>query len=111
MNSTINTKLRRWYQFSLRTMLIVMVLASAAFGYWVHWSREWIRQRHEAIVEPGVYSIAIEAEQDRPYAPGGLWLFAEKGEAEIECNTSKREWVQRLFPEASVSGLGFEKPE
>jgi hypothetical protein len=30
----------RWYQFSLRTMLIVMVLSSAAFGWWVHWSME-----------------------------------------------------------------------
>src|SRR5215813_3026522 len=40
---------RRWYQFSLRTFLVVMIIASAAFGYWVHWSREWIRQRHEAL--------------------------------------------------------------
>jgi hypothetical protein len=96
---------RRPFQFSLRTMLIVMVLASAAFGWWVHRSKEWIRQRHEA----------LECDESRIYhrrafirvrAPSGLWIFGEKGFAELGClddmDASQRETLQRLFPESRI---------
>src|SRR4051812_35020701 len=46
---------RRWFQFSLRTMLIAMVLSSGLFGSWVRWSREWISQRREALQAKKVY--------------------------------------------------------
>jgi hypothetical protein len=94
---------RPWYQFSLRTMLIVMVLASAAFGYWVHWSKEWIRQRH-AIWEaeqPVIYTFNVEG-QERD-APCGLWLFGEEGFTEVWCVKQEDiELAKRLFPEASA---------
>jgi len=38
---------RRSYQFSLRTFLVLVTLVCVGFGWWVHWSREWISQRHE----------------------------------------------------------------
>jgi len=104
----MNPPHRPWYQFSLRTMLIVMVLASAGFGYWVHWSRVWIRQRHEALES----RLAIPAIEDtvRPWVPGGLWLFGEKGASVIyipgsKCDVTDEEneaKVRVLFPEAKV---------
>jgi hypothetical protein len=42
---------RRWYQFSLRTMLIIMVVAAAAFSWWAQSSRERIGLRQEWRVE------------------------------------------------------------
>jgi hypothetical protein len=44
--ATAPTK-RRWYEFSLQTFCVLVMLASAGFGYWKYWSKAWIRQRHE----------------------------------------------------------------
>src|SRR4051794_28836101 len=90
---------RRWYQFSLRTMLIVMVLSSAAFGWWVQRSSEWIRQRHVFLAanRPGNWSTD-DSEGTGGWSPQppsvkgwpkniapsghwlatGLWLFGEE---------------------------------
>src|SRR5262245_13505510 len=101
---------RRWYQFSLRTFFVLVTIACVAFGYWVHWCREWIRQRHEAISSGLVEDISVMKE--RPRAPGGLWLFQEQGLAQlhVESGPDHRDWkvywekcqkVRRLFPEAT----------
>jgi hypothetical protein len=85
-------------------MLIVMVLSSAVFGWWVHRSREWIRQRHEWINELG---HDIYGENLSRTAPGGLWLLGEEGVAGIAFHARRAhrgtsEEVRRLFPEAEV---------
>jgi hypothetical protein len=80
-------------------MLLVMVVASAVFGWWVHRSREWIRQRQQWRLRYPVYSI-----ESPPLAPGGLWLFGEKG-IDVYYQTEgkeKYEQTTRLFPEANV---------
>jgi hypothetical protein len=92
---------RRWYQFSLRTMLIVMVVLSAAFGYWVHWSREWIRQRR-AMIDSNRASEAWPGAMQRD-APFGLWIFGERGYAVMSCKQKDEDLVTRLFPEAHIS--------
>src|SRR5689334_7091129 len=68
---------RRWYQFSLRTFFVLVTLVCVGFGYWIHWSREWIRQRHEMFQNGLVRDISRPG--SRPFAPGGLWLFGEEG--------------------------------
>jgi hypothetical protein len=108
-----NPKRRRWYQFSLRTMFVGMILASFVFGLWVHRSREWIRQRHEALCEGKVGDFSG---LDRPKAPGGLWLFGERGVGfmDVERNADyllNCENAKRLFPEAELERTGhFPEP-
>src|SRR5690242_18191122 len=93
---------RPWYQFSLRTMLIVMVLSSAGFGYWVHWSREWIRQRQAWRDRHHVRMNTQRA--TAPNAPWGLLFFGEQGEGRISPGSfNEQREAMRLFPEASVS--------
>jgi hypothetical protein len=91
---------RRPFQFSLRTFFVLVTLACVGFGYWVHWSREWIRQRQEAREE--VFALVPLLPEEPPRAPCGLWLFGEKGVLEIRCGTDRIEQLKRLFPEARV---------
>src|SRR4051812_1369100 len=97
---------RRWYQFSLRTMLIVMVLSSAVFGYWVHWSKEWIRLRNEwrsgRTTDGSECLVTDKIKYDsQPTAPAGLWLLNEHGATEVYCeDRSDRDEASRVFPEA-----------
>jgi hypothetical protein len=99
---------RRWYQFSLRTFFALVTLTCIGVGYWVHWSKDWIRQRHEALQTiamdmsgPG-YSYASSTPIDGPKAPWSLWLFGESGIRIMQCESPHFEQVQRLFPEARV---------
>jgi len=102
----MNQPRRRWYQFSLRTFFVLVTLVCAGFGYWVHWSREWVRQRHEVLDLFLAHDATRNAE--RPWAPGGLWLFGEKGvssiyfDDELDVSDGKERnfgEVTRLFPE------------
>jgi hypothetical protein len=92
---------RRWYQFSLRTMLIVMVLSSAVFGWWGHRSKEWIRQRHSVKVFKGAVG--------QVRAPGGLWIFGEEGVGEIFAQPPDWERAESLFPEAKFAHARWKK--
>jgi hypothetical protein len=87
-------------------MLIVMVVSSAAFGYWVHWSREWIRQRREVIRTHVVFVGLQQVYQSKnmPRAPSGLWLFGDSGWRIVLLREHRREAeVQRLLPESEVA--------
>jgi hypothetical protein len=97
---------RRWYQFGLRTFLVLITLACVGFAYWVHWSREWIRQREEVMRGDAVYHSdrVIDSADDLRMAPAGLWLFGETGYSQIlleaECDSPAK--IRELFPEARV---------
>src|SRR4051812_35946 len=82
---------RCWYQFSLRTMLVTMIVASAVFGYWVHWSKEWIRQRQQWLESPGelpswyvnplvppMPGWPKKVAPNGQWLPTGLWLLDEE---------------------------------
>ena len=51
---------RRWYQFSLRTLLITMTVATVAFGGWVQYRRERARENRERVAEVEEAVAAIE---------------------------------------------------
>ena len=40
---------RRWYQFSLLTLLVVMTVATVAFGGWVQYRRQRAQENREPI--------------------------------------------------------------
>lgn len=99
--------LRRWYQFSLRTMFVVVFVASIPLA-WVGYHLNWIRERHEFLVpkDPAVgltYERYVWDAGNRP--PWQLALFGEKGIQRIKVIPTDREQVDRvraLFPEAIV---------
>src|SRR5436305_1616614 len=73
---------RRWYQFSLRTFFVLVTLVCVGFGYWVHWSKEWIRLRKEWRDE---HRMPMWSEPKVIAPPRGLWLFGEEGVTEFFC--------------------------
>src|SRR4051794_24946576 len=91
---------RRWYQYSLRTMFVFTLVVSIPMA-WVGYSLNWIRQRHRVLVD-----IAIEeCDGPGPAAPGGLWLFGEKGMQRFWLRPESRIIVEeavQLFPEAEI---------
>lgn len=95
---------RRWYQFSLRTMFVLVTLFCVMVGLGVRWvqhSQEWIRQRREVLnLYGGLFHMPGSNQ-----APGFLWLFGEQGVEVISCSSwskQNRDKVARLFPEAEV---------
>jgi hypothetical protein len=99
---------RRWYQFRLRTMLIVVTLLCGVFA-WVGYSLNWIRERREAFGKGNFCSCTVS--EYAVYAPSGLWLFDEPGYVRITVIDGDSKWlpiseVRRLFPEAEISDVG-----
>ena len=110
---------RRWFNFSLRTMFVVVTV----FGCWMGYELNWIRQRREFIQSDECSSNVVDAEDygGWPSAPWMLRLFGETGYAMIQVNffpdetfeehaianwrlTEKQQQLikraRRLFPEA-----------
>jgi hypothetical protein len=98
---------RHWYQFSLRTMFVLTLVVSIPLA-WVGYSLNWIRQRHEALAARRLYDFSGSAATT---APGGLWLFGERGVITIFCSTEENaELARRLFPESRISSLSPTSP-
>src|SRR5262245_52766098 len=93
---------RRLYQFSLRSFLLLVTLVCVGVGYWVHRSKAWIRQRHEALENRLCYDFSDSA---CTTAPGGLWMFGERGVITILCSQENAEMAGRLFPESVISPM------
>jgi hypothetical protein len=98
---------RPWYQFSLRTMFVLVFVVSIPLA-WVGYSLDWIKQRHEAIAshlvyQPYMFSLKY-LYQDRPMAPGWLWIFGEEGYDDLWSDASPNDInrAARLFPEATI---------
>lgn len=108
---------RRWYQFQLGTLMIVVTILATFLGYHVN----WIRQRHKFLVEvdrsaDGRY---FPLARSRPtQAPGLLWLFGERpcDCVTVSINDTANEGLngdsqhllkraKRLFPEAALSTM------
>jgi len=72
---------RRWFQFSLGTMFVVVT----AFNCWLGYELDWIRQRHEAFDRYQIRSMDVPEIEKTPQAPSGLWMFGEAGIRSIWC--------------------------
>ena len=48
MNDSPKPK-RRWYQFSLKTLMVVVTVATMAFGVWVQYRRQRARENRERL--------------------------------------------------------------
>jgi len=85
----------------------MVTLVCVGFGYWVHWSKEWIRERHEWRAAHPHSSCGDMLELPVPTAPCGLWLFGETGDAMMslgpQATPATVDEVRKLFPEAEVT--------
>lgn len=96
---------RHWFQFRLR-MLLIAVAALAVPMAWGGYSLDWIRQRR-AVCEDG--RVAVTTCDFAPRAPGGLWLFGERGASDVlyKPDFPNAEQLQRLYPEAKLTKSAF----
>jgi hypothetical protein len=105
---------RRWFQFSLRTLMIGVMLLALVCGY-VGRQAEFVRKRHEAAATHQMWQGIPMTSGDpltfvklgpRPQSPWPLRWFGEKGYAMIVVEGSapadERVRLARLFPEAVV---------
>jgi hypothetical protein len=97
-----NRPARRWYQFSLRELLIVVTLLCLWLGYSVN----WIRQRQDFRAVHSFWEVTYV--NGSPDAPALLWVFGERAadawDAERLTDEERKE-ARRLFPEADIISI------
>jgi hypothetical protein len=110
---------RRWFQWSLRTLFIVVTVMGILVAWTIH-DLNWIRERH-SFEDAGRVVKKIDP-STLITAPGMLWLFGEKGhrdvifyinltgrpsdaDANVRDTDLHQEMLQAksLFPEATIS--------
>jgi hypothetical protein len=96
---------RRWHQWRLKTLLIVMTLWAVALGLW-RWYLEPIRRSHVARTRLAELGAGIKTEPAGP-----AWLQRVAGEdylkhvVAVELWTCKFERIKSADPEGFVMGL------
>jgi hypothetical protein len=104
---------RRWFRFSLRTLLVVVTVLGSVLG-WVTWNLNWIRERHATMTwykQNGCGPVNVF--QDGTKAPWSIRILGEPGYGTILLDVKlnriptaddqrvKRQ-VELLFPESTV---------
>jgi hypothetical protein len=112
-----NLPTRRWFRFSLKTLLIAITV----FGLWLGYYVNWMHERRAAKAAPEVFSINHEIVVElymgaqravpppHPF-PWSLTLLGEKpalavglhGSADDSENQRLAERYQKLFPESRI---------
>ena len=103
---------RRWFRFSLRTLLVVVAMLSVPLA-WVASPHHWIRQRRAAEAEAAIcircYKPMLTCPHDPVIPPTPLERFGEVGFSFVLMKpgtpADRVLEVARLFPEAYV-GIG-----
>lgn len=103
---------RRWFQFSLRTLLIVVMVLSGPFA-WTAYQLNWLRERHEILPDgntssgPTRMKAVFHCGNGYAAAPWPLRLFGEAGCYALSTTftDSSPEVIRlrRLFPEAEIT--------
>jgi hypothetical protein len=108
---------RRWFQFSLRTLLLVVTVFSFIAGGYTSWQRSIVNKRlaylqaHSHFWENGTCVVLVNG--DRTQAPSGIriWL-GDKPQDNVFVDSATREdtnSVALLFPEADI--LAWPEPD
>ncbi|HZZ74136.1 MAG TPA: hypothetical protein VFE24_17920 [Pirellulales bacterium] len=102
---------RRWFQFSLRTLLILVALAAAPCVY-VTQQQHLVRERRAFVAaHPECYFAETTP------GPQSNWLRARLGDTAyglaalpLDSSLAQREGVAELFPEASLMAINPRNP-
>src|SRR4051812_34791406 len=92
------------FRFRLRTLLMIVALLAMPMA-WVGYSLRWIRERREGgglHPESTVIPIFPRAAPESTPAPGGLWIFGERGRYFVFARRGDKNRMARLFPESLV---------
>ena len=97
---------RRWYQYSLRTLLIVVTLAGCGLG-WLGWQLRVVQERRAFLNNIGDSEVWISK------SPDGLsWIRRLLGDRvvpkiglPIKTDKSERRRLAALFPEAEILAI------
>jgi hypothetical protein len=65
------TPKRRWYQFSLKTLLVVLTLASVSLG-WLTYERNEVQKREVAIARIKELGGRVYFDEEKPFRP--IWI-------------------------------------
>jgi hypothetical protein len=94
----------RWPKIGLQFIALLLALTPAPLA-WVAHSFFWINERHAA----RFFSQDMPGDPNSPRAPGGLWVFGERGHASVvPWNVMDIERYRALFPEADVGKIRFD---
>ncbi len=91
---------RRWFQFHLRTLLIVVTLLAAPLGY-VGWQAKIVRERHDLLKRlVGMGGLSINAEQAERLSGSGLAAqeIAHRPATQVP-------WIRRLLGDETIAFL------
>jgi hypothetical protein len=113
-------KPRRWFRFSLRTMLVVVTVGCIFLG-WLTSRLTWIRARNQLFYAEAHWVSNVDHRFRTNWllidksirAPGMLWLFGERGRPKIEIMNGTDDEVQlakNLFPEAEIETYHVKSP-
>ena len=108
---------RRWYQFSLRTLMIVVTMFCVMIGGYVGRQAKLVRERHDAVEAYQVFVEYSASVNERPggqtvttrvpKAPWPLRWFGELGYSAIvvqerTCDDKEVKHLESIFPEATI---------
>ena len=103
---------RRWFQFSLRTLFVLVLLLAIPLG-WLAVQLKWIRDRHEALrgLEQSGRAFILDwsssfVHDPDDVLPWSLRLFGENSVRQIfilHSQESELKPLRLLFPEAEVT--------
>ncbi|MCH8046346.1 MAG: leucine-rich repeat domain-containing protein [Planctomycetes bacterium] len=108
------TPKRRWYQFSLKTLLVVVTVSTVAFGGWVHNRRQRAQENRKRVVAVDEAVAAIEQLGGVVFFEGGPNLNWPKPEHE---ERRSQTWLERQFDDpggpddpvgAKINYVGFD---
>ncbi len=100
------TPKRRWYQFSLRSLLIAVTLLCVVCGY-IGWQAKIVKQRrYEIEARSSPRFVVYRGKRTLPNGPN--WLRLALGDMPVQWissrNAANADMLRTLFPEAIVDG-------
>ena len=90
---------RRWYQFSLRTLLVVITVVIVAFGGWVQYMRQRAQENRERVA-------AVEKATEKTLAEFEALHIRVTSENETRPQT----WLERQFDDPGGVDMGILSP-
>jgi hypothetical protein len=120
MTTNSNPTRRRWFQFGLGTMFLVVTV----FAIWLGYKVNWMHERHQFIAQEKASAearsvpVSFDSAYSKTRAPGLLWTLHEPGywamfviaEGDSESALTSHDYerlriARRLFPEAKITAV------